>query len=289
MSHDLDIEHLRKWVGKTDSARDVVTPHMVRGFRATLDEDPGQPKLGEPAPLAIHWCLAPATVPMSGLGPDGHPARGGFIPPVPLPRRMWAGGELTLHDRLRVGDEVERVSRIDAVDVKEGRTGVLCFVTVTHELSTARGLAISERQDIVYRAAESAKPQPASSSGVADRAGSQASEASREVPATAALLFRYSALTFNGHRIHYDRRYCQEEEGYPGLVVHGPLQATLMLTHAAAMREGKQPAKFSFRGVRPLFDDQIFTVNGKSGAGNSLDLWIADASGSTTMTGAANW
>ncbi|WP_027135097.1 FAS1-like dehydratase domain-containing protein [Geminicoccus roseus] len=276
MSDSVDIQKLQAWIGRTEQAEDWISPQMVKALRATLDQEPGQPVPGEPAPLAIHWCLAPPAVAMSGLGPDGHPARGGFLPPVPLPRRMWAGGALHLHDRLCVGDKVERVSRIEAVELKEGRTGRLCFVTVRHEFATGRGVAIAERQDIVYREAQAPAPaQPA-----AERPPQPS--VSRAIQATPTLLFRYSALTFNGHRIHYDRRYCQEEEGYPGLVVHGPLQATLLLDLAAGMRGGTPPETFRFRGIYPLFDGGSFTINGRDNAGR-LDLWVADQSGRRTM------
>jgi 3-methylfumaryl-CoA hydratase len=280
MTERIDLDHLRQWVGRTERAEDQITPQMVRGFRATLDQDPGTPAPGEPAPLAIHWCLAPPTAPMSGLGPDGHSARGGFLPPVPLPRRMWAGGELRLLDRFRVDDRVERLSRIESVDLKQGRTGPLCFVTVRHELRTGRGTALQERHDIVYREVSREVPQAAPAAPMPEP------EASRQVAATPTLLFRYSALTFNGHRIHYDRRYCQEEEFYPGLVVHGPLQATLLLQLAADMQGGRPPGLFRFRGVHPLFDGGIFSVNGRRES-DRLDLWATDSEGHTTMTATA--
>ena len=282
MDDRLDLAHLRCWVGRTEQADDWITPQMVRGFRATLDLEPGMPVEGEPAPLAIHWCLAPPAEPMARLGADGHPARGGFLPPVPLPRRMWAGGALQSSDRLRVGDRVRRLARIEAVDLKHGRTGPLCFVTVRHAFTTGRGLALEERHDIVYRDIDR---QPAAAAPAPAQV-LPTPEVSRQVQATPTLLFRYSALTFNGHRIHYDRRYCQEEESYPGLVVHGPLQATLLLHLATDMRGGDPPPSFSFRGVRPLFDGGAFSVNGRSD-GDGLELWTADAAGRPAMTARA--
>src|SRR5579864_3907212 len=147
----LDLDHLRKWIGRTHESTDTITAQMVRGLRATFFLDIGGPAKGDAAPLAIHWCLAPQVAPMSELGPDGHPARGGFLPPVPLQRRMWAGGELEFFDALRVGDEVTRTSRIADVTMKTGSTGALCFVSVDHLITTARGTAIRERHDIVYR------------------------------------------------------------------------------------------------------------------------------------------
>jgi 3-methylfumaryl-CoA hydratase len=222
---------------------------------------------------------------MDQLGEDGHPRRGDFLPPVPLPRRMWAGGSVRIIDRLRVGDTVQRRSRIADVALKQGSGGMLCFVAVDHEFSTGRGKAIEERQDIVYReagptrrTATTAKAAPAQR--VAERSVSHMADP--------VLLFRYSALTFNGHRIHYDRPYATGVEGYGGLVVHGPLQASLMLEAAADLRGGAAPAEFRYRGVRPLFDG-VFSVNAGAFSGSSVDLWIADGAGEPTMTATAQW
>lgn len=208
MSCKVELDHLRQWIGKTESATDVVTPHLVRGLRATLFLDIGAPVQGYLAPLTVQWCLAQPVVPMSELGPDGHPARGGFLPPVPLPRRMWAGGKLNFHDPIRVGDEVMRYSRIADVTLKQGGTGDLCFVTVNHEITTSRGIAVTERQDIVYRdAGTRGTPAPAAAARGKYR---------RSHIADPVLLFRYSALTFNGHRIHYDRTYATNVRGISG-------------------------------------------------------------------------
>src|SRR5438128_4839707 len=194
MTNALDLDHLRQWIGNTTEATDIVTAQLVKGLRATLFQNIGDPTTGDAAPWTTHWCLAQPVFPMSQLGPDGHPTRGGFLPPVPLPRRMWAGGELEFFDALRVGDESTRTSRISDVTMKTGSTGVLCFVSVQHEITTPRGVAIRERQDIVYRditkSASSAKPATAPPS-----AKHRESHMADEV-----LLFRYSALTFNGHR-----------------------------------------------------------------------------------------
>src|SRR3954468_15171228 len=188
VAEKLDLDHLRQWIGKTTEASDIVTAHLVMGLRATLFQDVGQPKTGDAAPWTAHWCLAQPVFPASELGPDGHPSRGGFLPPVPLPRRMWAGGELEFLDALRVGDDVTRRSEIADVTMKTGSTGTLCFVAVTHLTSTARGPAIRERQDIVYRdAAGSASP----ARSVAPPPAAQHREAHIADPV---LLFRYSAL-----------------------------------------------------------------------------------------------
>jgi 3-methylfumaryl-CoA hydratase len=287
MTSSLDIGTLRQWIGREERASDTVAPRLVRSLRATLDQDPGDPQVGEPAPLAVHWCLAPAIAVAGGLGPDGHPARGGFLPPVPLPRRMWAGSALDIADDLRVGDVVERISRIADVTLKEGRTGQLCFVSVDHEFSTPRGIALRERQNIVYRDLDRREN---ASTPTTKPAAAPATKPTwqRQVRGDPVLLFRYSALTFNGHRIHYDRSYCVEEESYPGLIVHGPLQATLLLMLAASVRGGVTPKRFEFRGVNPLFDGGDFTVNAIAD-GDDLDLWVADRQGQATMKGQARW
>ncbi|WFU42082.1 MaoC family dehydratase N-terminal domain-containing protein [Bradyrhizobium sp. CB82] len=282
MTEKLDIDHLRQWIGRTQEATDVVTAQLVKGLRATLFQEVGEPKTGDAAPFTVHWCLAQPVFPMSMLGADGHPTRGGFLPPVPLPRRMWAGGEIEFIQSLRVGDETTRTSGIADVTVKTGSTGTLCFVAVEHTITSPRGAAIRERQDIVYR--EMTSSQPATAKAPAPpKAQHRETHISDPV-----LLFRYSALTFNGHRIHYDRDYVTKVEGYPGLVFHGPLQAALMIEMAAKLRGGKAPKKFSYRGVQPLFEGTEFSVNAnETDAG--LELWTANAEGQPTMKGTAVW
>ena len=219
------------------------------------------------------------------LGPDGHPTRGGFLPPVPLPRRMWAGGEMSFREPLRVGDEVTRKSRIANVEMKSGSTGTLCFVAVEHVISTPRGEAIRERHDIVYRDNPTGGQNTAPAKPAAAPAAAQHSETHFADPV---LLFRYSALTFNGHRIHYDRDYVTKVEGYPGLIVHGPLQAALLIELAAKLQGGKAPAKFVYRGLQPLFDGADFSVNAAE-TDRGLELWTANAQGAPTMKGTATW
>jgi 3-methylfumaryl-CoA hydratase len=282
MTERLDLDHLRQWVGRSSEASDIVTAQLVKGLRATLFQEIGEPKAGDAAPFTVHWCLAQPVFPMSMLGPDGHPTRGGFLPPVPLPRRMWAGGELEIIDALRVGDEAKRTSRIADVTVKSGSTGTLCFVAVEHLVTTSRGIAIRERQDIVYR--EMGGSQPAAPAKASPRLAQH-----RETHmADAVLLFRYSALTFNGHRIHYDRDYVTRVEGYPGLIFHGPLQAAFIVELAARLRGGKPPRRFSYRGVQPLFEGSEFSVNANDNGG-AMELWTANSDGQPTMKGTATW
>jgi 3-methylfumaryl-CoA hydratase len=279
-----DIDHLRQWIGRAQQARDIVTAHLVKGLRATLFQDIGDPAPGDAAPFTAHWCLAQPVFPMSQLGPDGHPTRGGFLPPVPLPRRMWAGGELQIFEALRVGDAMTRSSKISDVTMKCGSTGVLCFVSVDHEITTPRGISVRERQDIVYRdnppaqALVSAKPAPPS----------PPAQVSERHMADPVLLFRYSALTFNGHRIHYDRDYVTKVEGYPGLIFHGPLQASFIVELAARLHGGTAPRKFSYRGLQPLFEGSEFTVNAND-TGGGMELWTANSAGQPTMKGTATW
>jgi 3-methylfumaryl-CoA hydratase len=283
MTEALDLDHLRQWIGRTEEVTDVVTAHLVRGLRATLFMEIGAPKPGDAAPWTAHWCLAQPVYPMSQLGPDGHPTRGGFLPPVPLPRRMWAGGELEFFEPLRVGDEMTRTSRISGVTMKSGSTGVLCFVSVEHEIATPRGTAIRERQDIVYR--DMSAPQAAPAKAPPPPAVAKHRESYMADPV---LLFRYSALTFNGHRIHYDRDYVTKVEGYPGLIFHGPMQAAFIVELAAKLHGGVAPKKLGYRGLQPLFEGSEFSVNANDTPAG-MDLWIANSAGQPTMKGAATW
>jgi 3-methylfumaryl-CoA hydratase len=283
MTEKPDLEHLRKWIGRSTQASDIVTAQQVKGLRATLFLDIGEPKTGDAAPFTMHWCLAPSVVPMSEIGGDGHPARGGFLPPVPLPRRMWAGGELEFFDALRVGDEVTRTSRIAEVTMKEGSTGQLCFVSVDHLVTTARGTAIRERQDIVYRDVSMTPSAPAKTATPPPLPQHRETHMADTV-----LLFRYSALTFNGHRIHYDRDYVTRVEGYPGLIFHGPMQAALLVEFSAKLRGGAAPKKFAYRGVQPLFEGSEFSVNANTTEAG-MELWTANSQGEPTMKGTARW
>lgn len=276
----LKLEELQRWIGRTQIVHDIVTPRLVNELGATLDTGCVKSEPGSPAQLGIHWCLAPLASPASALGNDGHPARGGFLPPVPLPRRMWAGGHLRLQDRLLVGDEVERSSRILDVTIKQGQSGTLCFIAVDHVITTARGPAILERQDIVYLG-----PQSVASSAAAPVSPSTP-QWKKDFKADTVLLFRYSALTFNSHRIHYDQRYVTEIERYPGLVCHGPLQATLLLDFGSTIKRSA-PAFFKFRSLKPLFEGVPFSLCARELDG-TLQLWIQTADGVQTMSAEAH-
>ena len=270
-----DLALLQQWVGKTETKQDVIQPGMADALAATLDR--AAPGVGLP-PL-WHWIYFWTAVPASEVGADGHPQRGGFLPPVPLPRRMWAGGRLNFTAPLVIGHSATRSSRILDVTAKKGATGTLAFVTVQHEIAQDGRIAVTEEHDIVYRSL----PQP----GVAAPAAKPAPTAaawSREIVPDAVLLFRYSALTFNGHRIHYDRSYVTQVEGYPGLIVHGPLIATLLLDLLHRNMPDAVVAQFSFRAVGPLFDIEPFTVCGQPAEdGRSVKLWARNNRGELAM------
>ncbi len=275
-----DLDHLKSWIGRAQIVGDDITPRLVNELNATLDRDAALPDCGSLAPAMIHWCLAPQIVAASDLGPDGHPTGGGFLPSIPLPRRMWAGGRLIFHVPLLVGDRVEKRITIHDIAVKQGRAGPLCFLTIRQEVLSPRGLAVEEYQDIVYRGAESAAPASAPPP-------LPEPTWSRDMQVTPVMLFRYSAVTFNGHRIHYDRAYTTEIERYPGLLVHGPLQATLLVDFATSV-QGRVPARFTFRAVRPLFDDVPFRLCAIEQQ-DGVRLWIETHDRRATMEAQAGW
>ncbi len=273
----LDIDHLRSWIGRQEVLTDRLTLIPAAALSATLDRDDPPPADGDALPPLWHWLYFLPIARQSEIGPDGHPRRGGFLPPVDLPRRMWAGGRFTFAQPLRFGEAITRTSTIMDVTVKDGRTGPLCFVLVRHEVAGENGLALTEEHDIVYRdmpAADEppARVRPAPADGVWRR----------DIVPDPVLLFRYSALTFNGHRIHYDRSYVTQEEGYPGLIVHGPLIATL-LVDLLRRNEAAPLRSFRFRAVSPLFDIASFAVCGRPGEGGAVSLWAQTAEGGLAM------
>jgi len=280
------LTRLQSWVGKTETTGDDITSAPVRALSATLDRDDSAPVAGSTVlPPLWHWLYFLPQQRQSEIGPDGHPRRGGFLPPVPLPRRMWAGGRLCwlTENPLLVGQAVRRVSSIASVTHKAGRTGDLLFVLVKHEVHNAKGLALTEEHDIVYRAAaQPGDPVPP------PVAAEQGAAWQREIVPDDVLLFRYSALTFNGHRIHYDRRYVTEVEGYPGLIVHGPLIATLLVDLVRRHVPDAFVKSFNFKAVRPTFDLHPFRLNGQPSAdGKTVQLWAQDHEGWLTMQGMA--
>lgn len=268
---------LSVWIGRKDADRvDHITPRLQDSFAATFD-----PHLAD-ATLGLHWCLSPPLAKTAELGADGHPQKGSFLPPVPLPRRMWASGDIQFHMPLHVGDEVTKQSQIKDIFWKSGNSGTLCFVTVTHRYDTSRGLAVQEDQNIVYRAEPTGPAEPTKLSHPMphfDRV--------EDVAITPTLLFRYSALTFNGHRIHYDVPYAKDTEFYDDLVIHGPLQATLVMNLAAKSRSTPL-TRFTYRGQAPASGAQTLAL-GLSHTDDGAQLAVISEGGITTMTAMAQW
>ncbi|MEK9755351.1 MAG: MaoC family dehydratase N-terminal domain-containing protein [Rhodospirillaceae bacterium] len=282
----IDIDHLRTWIGRTEELRDLIAAAPMAGLAATLDfADVDTPGEGDPVPPAGHWMYFLPKAPMRELGPDGHPHRGGFLPPVELPRRMWAGGRIEFVRPLLIGAPARRLSTIKDVTHKQGASGNLVFVVVEHQVLDADGLCIREEHDIVYRdsAAPGAPPPP-------EKRAPEGAVWSRKIEPDPVLLFRYSALTFNGHRIHYDLKYVTEEEGYPGLIVHGPLIATLLLDLCRRQRPDAALSHFDYRAMSPVFDTGPFTVNGRpSDDGATAALWATTNAGGLAMKAEARF
>lgn len=262
------------WIGRSREDRDVLRPAVAEAFTATI----ASTRLScTVAPLLAHWLCFQEIALQSELGEDGHPRLGGFLPPVTLPRRMWAAGKVDWLRPIAVGADLVRRSTIADVKAKSGRSGDLVFVTVGHEISDETGPLLRERQDIVYREPSTGAAPPAQP-GMTDAAWSA------EVAPDPLLLFRYSAMTGNTHRIHYDRDYATQVEGYPALVVHGPLIATFLLNAFVSRNPDAQVATFSFRAVRPLFDTAPFTLRGSpTDAASVTRLQAVDADGALCM------
>lgn len=268
----VDAAKLMQWIGRSESTEEVIAPFPSNALAATLNRTDPPYRAGSALPPLWHWMHFLPVHPMSEVGADGHAAKGGFLPPVPLPRRMWAGSRLTFHRALVIGDTASKKSTITKVEHKSGRSGELVFVTVRHEMTDKRGVAINEEHDIVYREAiQTGAPAPA------PIPAPQTSDWERPVHPDPVLLFRYSALTFNSHRIHYDQPYVTGVEGYPGLIVHGPLIATLLLD---GLRRAKPEARvigFEFRALAPIFDVDDFAVCGAFESEGKARLWATKA------------
>jgi 3-methylfumaryl-CoA hydratase len=273
----MSFEHLKAWIGRSEVQSDVAASAPLAGLAAALDHLDPPWREGEVPPLG-HWLyFLPRTV-QREIGPDGHAKRGGFLPPVELPRRMWAGSELEFLVPIPVAAAIQRRSVIANIEHKTGRTGEMVFVRVEHSVAVQDAVAIREVHNIVYREA----PKPGETAPPPERT-SRAAEFERAIIPDPVLLFRYSALTYNGHRIHYDRTYCEQAEGYPGLVVHGPLTATLLMDLYLRQRPAAAVRAFRFRARRPLFDVHPFTLCGTHKPGGA-DLWALDHEGTLAMT-----
>ena len=283
MSTKVDIDHLRKWIGKIDNVTDYVTPIVEQRYRATLNMDIGNPEDGDPVTSGLHWMLGWNLVKNDELGVDSHPALGEFLPPVPLPRRMWAGSEIKVLKPIRVGDKVVKQSTVADIQVKEGRTGLLCFVTAEYNFLVNNEVTINEKHNIVYRDISKSGGGSGYSKEIPERA-----DLSEKIFMHPTILFRYSAIGFVGHRIHYDHPYTVNEENYPGLIVHGPLQATYLL-RAAEKLMGKQVKSFTHKVMAPVFANSVYMVGVDKMNDGSVSCWGATKEFGVTMRAEAKF
>ena len=283
MSTKVDIDHLRKWIGKIDNVTDYVTPIVEQRYRATLNMDIGNPKDGDPVTSGLHWMLGWNLVKNDELGVDSHPALGEFLPPVPLPRRMWAGSEIKVLKPIRVGDKVIKQSTVADIQVKEGRTGLLCFVTAEYNFLVNDEVTINEKHNIVYRDISKSGGGSGYSKDIPEKA-----DLSEKIFMHPTILFRYSAIGFVGHRIHYDHPYTVNEENYPGLIVHGPLQATYLL-RAAEKLMGKPVKSFTHKVMAPVFADREYMVGVDKMDDGSVSCWGATKEFGVTMRAEAKF
>ena len=283
MSTKVDIDHLRKWIGKIDNVTDYVTPIVEQRYRATLNMDIGNPKDGDPVTSGLHWMLGWNLVKNDELGVDSHPALGEFLPPVPLPRRMWAGSEIKVLKPIRVGDKVIKQSTLADIQVKEGRTGLLCFVTAEYNFLVNDEVTINEKHNIVYRDISKSGGGSGYSKDIPEKA-----DLSEKIFMHPTILFRYSAIGFVGHRIHYDHPYTVNEENYPGLIVHGPLQATYLL-RAAEKLMGKPVKSFTHKVMAPVFADSEYMVGVDKMDDGSVSCWGATKEFGVTMRAEAKF
>ena len=283
MSTKVDIDHLRKWIGKIDNVTDYVTPIVEQRYRATLNMDIGNPKDGDPVTSGLHWMLGWNLVKNDELGVDSHPALGEFLPPVPLPRRMWAGSEIKVLKPIRVGDKVIKQSTVADIQVKEGRTGLLCFVTAEYNYLVNDEVTINEKHNIVYRDISKSGGGSGYSKDIPEKA-----DLSEKIFMHPTILFRYSAIGFVGHRIHYDHPYTVNEENYPGLIVHGPLQATYLLRAAEKLME-KQVKSFTHKVMAPVFANSEYMVGVDKMDDGSVSCWGATKEFGVTMRAEAKF
>lgn len=278
------VAQLRQWEGRSETVHERIAAAPARALAATLNLEDAPRAEGDVLPALWHWMHFLQLAPQATIGPDGHPRRGGFLPLVPLPRRMWAGGRLQWHAPLCIGAQLQRTSTIASVQHKVGRSGHLVFVVVRHEIGDGQRNLLTE-EDIVYRA-----PARPGDAAPARQEAPQGGLWSREITPDPVFLFRYSALSFNGHRIHYDRDYATREEGYQGLVVHGPLLATLLVHLLRRELPGARLTGFNFKAVAPTLDLHPFKVCGRPSAdGRTALLWAQDHTGGLNMQAEARF
>lgn len=279
----IDIDHLRQWIGRTETRDERIAPFPSNALAATLNRDDATYEDGTPLPPLWHWLHFLPVFKMSDTNYDGHAALGGFLPPVPLPRRMWAGSRLKFLAPMRIGQVLQKKSEVVSVSHKTGRSGNLVFVTVRHSLWDGEVQGVDEEHDIVYREAPRQDARV-----ITPPAAPDAWDFSRDIVPDPVLLFRYSALTFNGHRIHYDQPFCTTTEGYEGLVVHGPLLATLLLDLLRREKPKAVVTDFRFRAMSTVFDTAPFSVHGAAtSAPEEYRLWARRHDGALAMDATA--
>jgi 3-methylfumaryl-CoA hydratase len=277
---EIDINYLRGWVGRERVREELLAPFAAHALSTALDRDQA-PTQGEALPPTWQWLYFNDCARRSDLGVDGHGKTGAFLPPVPLPRRMWAAGEFICEQPLRIGEPAEQRSVVTSVELKEGKTGTLVFVSLEHQVSQQGRRCLVEKQHLVYREMANG-PSPL----LLGESAPGAADSQQPFQPDPVLLFRYSALTFNGHRIHYDRDYATQQEHYPALVVHGPLLATLLAEQVAVQMPEVRISSFGFRAVRPVFDtDHLLLCSKRSGS--SVELWTQNQDGFVTMIATA--
>lgn len=280
------LQDLSGWINRSETVTDIITATPFAALAATLDEESVRPSQGTALPPLWHWLYFLPIHKQSELGPDGHALRGGFLPPVTRPRRMWAGGQFKFYSPLRIGDRVKRRSTIVSISEKIGRSGGLTFVKVRHDIfcNDASSISMTEYHDIVYKDANKSRGSDTKTIQTIDKSSTW----SRKIVPDDVLLFRYSALTFNGHRIHYDRQYATEIEHYPGLIVHGPLIATFLIDLLRENLPERMVLDFEFRAIYPTFDLNPFSVHGLQVDENTIELWACDHERHLTMQAIAH-
>lgn len=282
MNEAPNLRHLRMWIGRERNVDDSLSAYPAQALAAALDHT-ALPEADAPLPPCWEWLYFHDTPRASGTGPDGHARTGtflppNFLPPVPLPRRMWAASSVEYLRPLMLNLPATRSSVVEGVDFKSGRAGPLLFVTVAHRVSQRDSVCVRERQTLVYRSMPTGPATlPPGEPAPADV------DWTRTVTPDPVLLFRYSALTYNGHRIHYDRLYAVGTEFYPGLVVQGPLLATLLLDLMREFLPQAQVASYEFRALRPTFEGSDVTLHGRQEPDGRVRLWSADADGCVCM------
>lgn len=267
--------NLEAWIGKEQSRTQIIDAKQAELMALTLNAE--IPKTGTPLPHCWHWAWFNDALPSAELGRDGHAKRGGFLPPVSLPRRMWAGGKIEFKRPILVGKEMTKISTIKSIKQRSGRSGELCIVTIGHQISDADGLCVDEEQNLVFRE----DPKPDASTSIPPEPPADADVETTLHP-DPVLMFRYSALTFNGHRIHYDVDYARDVEGYPDLVFHAPLTATALCNLGLELIGKSAPSSFEYRATAPLFCNQPVRLRAKKSSIGAT-LWAETPEGSQAM------